>query len=157
MADYGIFVNGENAASRQLMNTKYPFLKMDTQDTGSFRTVRFRFVTEPPMNAFTIIHRYPHDLGYAPLALSVMSFDTRPTSLYGVTSEFYSNVGEMRLSTVDGARTDTVVFFPVVNATEVLIYAFRQVAGGSTLISIASSVLSVSVYVTTEPREILST
>lgn len=132
-ADYGIVISNPGSSVTDLSNaqiafkTSNPFIKIDTQNSGGFRTITLIITTDPPepvgpaTDAYTTLYKFKHGYTYIPSLETLFFLSTPPTGVSGY--QLYSQD-----SIFLGGHTiaDDVIIYAVADATWVYIICDKQ-------------------------------
>lgn len=125
MADIGIKISRKNTDVNSagltdlLLSSKYPFTKIDTQNTNSFITVSLTFINEPPetmgTSTITKVYSLTHSYNYKPQFWATVYHAINPTVwLQGTFWGDYDNVIPLRLVS---AFDEADIFFRATEST----------------------------------------
>lgn len=154
--DYGINISppGVNAttagANQLLMNSNYPFYKIDTQNKNGFRTTFINFLTDPPeppsgsaAYQFTVVYSYPHNYKYITAIQALFYAKVAPTGT-GFTQKYFFDTGTIASHTAfDGCD-----FFCYADATNIyfVIRKYRDTANGGLANNLSGAFYQITVY-----------
>lgn len=154
--DYGINISppGVNAetsgASGLLMNSSYPFYKIDTQNKNGFRTTFLNFLTDPPEPApgssatvYTVVYSYPHNYKYITAIQALFFAKVTPTGT-AFSQKYFFDSGQIAAHTA----FDGVTFFCYADATNIyfIIGKFRDTVDGGLANNLAGAFYQITVY-----------
>jgi len=102
----GVEVN--NAKNNQLvLNSKYPFIKLDTQSTVAFQTINLVFFKDTPepvgpswLDTYTTVYQFKHGLNYTPKVWALFQVVTPPVGTHFYQAYFHE-AGVIGAHTVD--------------------------------------------------------
>lgn len=104
-------VNVANASTSQLiLNSNYPFIKLDTQSTTSFLTINLVLLkdtpepTAPATDAITTVYQFAHGLNYAPKIWALFQVTIPPVGTHFY-QPYFQEAGVIGGTTVDDLVT----------------------------------------------------
>lgn len=128
MADFGAKASLPNSsitstkASNLVLNSKYPYFKIDTQNTKALQYINLLFSNDPPeptggnFVTYTTVYSFVHGYSYIP-AVEVEFFISAPTSatyqLYFLDSGIVSKTSVSTVATLYSLTDATNVYFIV--------------------------------------------
>lgn len=152
--DYGINISlpGANATTADIqnlvMNSNYPFYKIDTQNKNGFRTTFLNFLNDPPEDTtgaykFTVVYSYPHNYKYIP-AIQSLFYAKVPPSGTGFTQNYFFDQGTIASHTA----FDEAFFFCYADATNVyfVIRKYQDHANGGLPNNLSGAFYQITVY-----------
>lgn len=154
--DYGINISPPNtnaqttSPSGLLLNSSYPFYKIDTQNKNGFRTTFINFLTDPPEPAvgstaykFTVVYFYPHNYKYI-TAIQALFYAKVPPTGTAFTQNYFFDSGTIAAHTA----FDGVDFFCYADATNIyfVIRKYRDTASGGLANNLSGAFYQITVY-----------
>jgi len=153
MSDFGIKISekGSNVNSadvtKLLLNSKYPFSKIDTQHPNSFTTLRLTFYNDPPevigTTTITKVYPYLHGYPYTPQYWAMGRVVSPPAGFGG----YYDNTfSDMQDGVVRGETpADLAYIFLRANSTSIDVYIAKYY--NTVPLPLTGMVIDISFYV----------
>ena len=137
-------------ANKVLLNTKNPFIKIDTQNTAGFTTILLIIVTEPPEpvpngTTNTTLYKFKHNYTYVPSIESLFYVTVPPVAPYNNGTQLYfQDSGQIGAASVGALAS----LRAITDATYIYIICSKQSFDGSkTNLSGTSVQITVHVFV----------
>lgn len=98
-------------ANKVLLNTKNPFIKIDTQNTAGFTTILLIIVTEPPEpvpngTTNTTLYKFKHNYSYVPSIESLFYVTVQPVAPYNNGTQLYfQDSGQIGAASVNASAS----------------------------------------------------
>jgi hypothetical protein len=154
MADFGLSISapGTNvnttAKNNLLLNSNYPFYKIDTQNKNGFRTTFISIITDPPEPSgagyqFTILHQYPHNYKYIPAIQALFYGKVTPAGTT-FTQKYFFDSGTIAAHTA----FDEALLFAYADATNVYIICrkYKDSSSGGLANVLSGSFYQITIY-----------
>jgi len=138
--DFGIIISppgisATDPASGQFsLNTSNPFIKIDTQNDGGFKTITLIITTDPPeppptgVPNYTLLYRFKHGYTYIPSLESLFYVSSPPPSPYSNgTQTYFQDSGQLGAATIAASAS----LYAVADATWVNIICSKVSFDGS--------------------------
>lgn len=157
-SDFGVWISTPgtsviNAKPKQLlMDTSYPFLKIDTQNKVGFQTITLIINTDPPeptaggANTYTVVKSFAHGYKYIPEVEMLCYVQTPPPGqVYPQFQTYFQDYGRIGAATGGSAAA----LYAIADATNVyLVVEKSRPSGGSTnLLSGTNLLITLHVFV----------
>lgn len=157
--DFGIFITQPGtsvtgaAANKTLMNTSYPFIKIDTQASAGFQTLLMLITNDPPepsggaIDKYTVLYQFAHGYKYLP-ALETLFWDKQPGA-GTANAQAYSQDG-IFLST--NTAFDYAYLYAIADATNVYLicHKFLDSASGGSANLLTGTNVQITIHVFVE-------
>jgi hypothetical protein len=153
-SDYGLSISPPNVNAvtagdnELLLNSNYPFYKIDTQNDNGFRTTFINFVTNPPEPGgagytFTVVHSYAHNYKYITAIQALFYARVPPTGTLFTQNYFFDDGVIAQRTAFDGVN-----FFCYADATNIyfVIRKYRDAGSGGLANDLSGAFYQITVY-----------